>query len=534
MKSKLIVLLISASAAISACGGGGDNSQSTPVEVPVAVDTNPPQITLLGERTVQINAGNEYTDAGATANDNVDGNISGKVSVTGSVNIDIPGNYELAYSVSDNAGNRATSIQRTVIVLAVPLMQVSIDTKGESIVDEPKIPGTMKMQENAMQIYDGNIGIEIRGSSSQSFDKKSFGFETWDEQGEDIDVELAGFPEEEDWIFYGPYSDKSLMRNVLIYDLSNQMSRYAVRTKFVDLTINNDYRGVYVFMEKIKRDKNRVDISKLKSEDISGGYIIKIDKTTGEDPNLDFFFESKYDGFGNDGSGATQALQKIAFLYEYPDPEDIEPEEKAYIKRYFADFEDALMSGNFADPTMGYRQYIDVASFIDFFILNELSHNVDAYRISTFMHKDKGHKLKMGPIWDFNLAFGNANYCRGETTNDWAYQFNSYCPGDGLRVPFWWPRLLEDNSFVSELQARWASLRTTILAAENLTATIDKHVKRLQHSGSIDKNFERYDVLGTYVWPNFFIADSYEEELTYTQSWLSERMAWMDQAIEQL
>lgn len=523
---------------VSACGGGSSSEAPAPVPPPALpsppADTTAPQITLLGEQNIQITAGNAYSDAGATANDNIDGDISSSITLEGTVNIDIPAEYVLTYNVSDAAGNAAQSVERIVTVDAIPLMQVSINTNGGTIVDEPKILSSMQMVEGTQTLYDGNIGIEIRGSSSQLFDKKSFGFETWDEQGEDTNVALAGFPEEEDWIFYGPYSDKSLLRNVLIYDLSNQMERYAVRTKLAELTINNDYRGVYVFMEKIKRDSDRVDISKLKSEDITGGYIIKIDKTTGEDPNLDFFFESKYDGFGNDDIGSTPALEKIAFLYEYPKPEDIEPEEKAYIQTYFADFEEALMSDDFADPDLGYRQYIDVPSFIDFFILNELSHNVDAYRISTFMHKDKGEKLKMGPIWDFNLAFGNANYCRGETTDDWTYRFNTYCPNDVFRVPFWWQRLLEDENFVAELQARWSSLRSDVLADDNLSATIDTHIKRLQHSGAIAKNFDRFSVLGTYVWPNFFIGNTHDEELEYMRTWVTDRVEWMDTAITEL
>jgi len=163
-----------------------------------------------------------------------------------------------------------------------PLPNIQINTYSAEIVDEPKIKGYLEIYQGDDKIEEHNIGIEIRGSSSQFFDKKSYGFETWDEEGEDLNVSLAGYPEEEDWILYGPYSDKSLIRNVLIYNLSNQIGRYATKTKLYNLTINNEFLGVYVLMEKIKRDKNRVDISKNKSEDISGGYIIKIDKPTGD------------------------------------------------------------------------------------------------------------------------------------------------------------------------------------------------------------------------------------------------------------
>jgi spore coat protein CotH len=138
------------------------------------------------------------------------------------------------------------------------------------------------------------------------------------------------------------------------------------------------------------------------------------------------------------------------------------------------------MSENFTDEAMGYQQFIDVSSFIDFFLMNELSHNVDAYRISTFMHKDKGEKLKMGPIWDFNIAFGNADYCRGETTDDWAYKFNEYCPEDSLRVPFWWARLLQDPTYVVALKERWIELRAGILSQSNIQGKIAEHAFNLK------------------------------------------------------
>ena len=151
-----------------------------------------------------------------------------------------------------------------------------------------------------------NNGIEIRGETSQYFDKKSYGLETWDREYNDIDASIIGFPDEEDWILYGPFSDKSLIRNKLIYDLSNKMGRYASRTEFVELYINYDYKGLYIFMEKLKRDKNRINIQKLDQGDIdenliSGGYIIKIDKSDMDDGSYTDYnsFQSNFDIDGN-------------------------------------------------------------------------------------------------------------------------------------------------------------------------------------------------------------------------------------------
>ena len=135
------------------------------------------------------------------------------------------------------------------------LPQIIVNTNGGTIVDEPKIDAQITISQGDIVSFEGYIGIEFRGASSQSFPKKSYGLETRDENNEDFTVSLLGLPEEEDWILYGPYSDKSLMRNILIYDLSRDIEMYASRSLFVELTINNVYQGVYVFMEKLKRNK---------------------------------------------------------------------------------------------------------------------------------------------------------------------------------------------------------------------------------------------------------------------------------------
>lgn len=417
------------------------------------------------------------------------------------------------------------------------LPQVFVDTKGNSIVDEPKIASDAVFVVGNDTVYNGNLGIEFRGASSQGFPKKSYGLETWDENGEDINVSLFNLPEEEDWILHGPYSDKALMRNILIYDLSRDIGQYASRSLFVDLTINKQYQGVYVFMEKLKRDGDRIDINNLKEdensgEDLTGGYILKIDKTAGTNLGEGYndlnSFVSAYDP-----PNATNG-QDIYFLYEDPDAEDITMEQKNYISTYVSGFEDVLASDGFADPTTGYKAYIDVKSFIDFFLLNELANNVDGYRLSTFMHKDKNEKLKMGPIWDFNLAFGNADYCDGGSTNVWAYKFNERCPNDFWLVPFWWDKLMQDPAYVSQLKERWLSLRGNELSNAAILGRVSAYEELLASSGSRRRNFETWPVLDTYIWPNNFVGGSYDEELEYLTNWIEDRLAWLDAEIGQL
>ena len=413
----------------------------------------------------------------------------------------------------------------------VPIPQIYIDTNNKNaIVDDPKINAKITISENEIITFFGNIAIEIRGASSQMFPKKSFGFETRDENNEDLDVSLLSFPEEEDWILYGPYSDKSLLRNVLIYELSRDMGMYASRAKFVELTINGTYQGVYVFMEKLKRNIDRIDINKLKEdensgEDLTGGYIIKIDKTAGS--NLG-------EGYNEQNSFTTSYTPQTFFMYEYPKAEDISTEQKEYISTYINDIENILISEDFTDPIIGYTKFIDVPSFIDFFLLNEISNNVDGYRLSTYMHKDKSEKLKMGPIWDFNLAFGNANYCEGGNENVWAYKFNERCPGDIWQVPFWWERLLEDPEFVSQLKARWNELRGSILSNSTILGKVDNYTLTLNEAKAIEGNFNRWEILGVYIWPNQYVGTTYQDENKYLKDWISGRLTWMDGAINEL
>lgn len=417
------------------------------------------------------------------------------------------------------------------------LPHFSVNTKGGTIVDEPKISAQFSISEADVVTYEGNMGIEFRGATSQTFPKKSYGFETWDENNEDLNVSLLSFPEEEDWILYGPYSDKSLIRNILIYDLSRDIDMYASRSKFVELTINNEFQGVYVFMEKLKRDSQRIDINKLKSdensgEDLTGGYILKIDKTAGNNLGEGY---NDLNSFTSLYAPPNAAIgQEINFLYEYPDAEDITTEQKDYISSYVKGFETALASNDFTDATLGYKPYIDVPSFIDFFLLNELSNNVDAYRLSTFMHKDKNGKLKMGPIWDFNLAFGNANYCGGGETDVWAYKFNERCQQDFWLVPFWWDRLLQDPEFVLQLKARWNILRGGAFSEASILAKVDGYNNTLKKSGAIDENFKTWEILGVYLWPNNFVGNTHDEESNYLSNWVLDRLAWLDGAINSL
>lgn len=423
---------------------------------------------------------------------------------------------------------------------------IYIHTLGNTIVNDPKVKSQIILQLGDTIPLKTTIGIEYRGSTSYYlFDQKSFGFEFWDNTGNSIDSTIMDLPKGDDFILYAPANDKSLLRNVLTYDLANQIGMYATKTRFVQLYLNGSYNGLYVLMEKIKRNKNRVNISKISDSDPSGGYILKIDKSTGDGPtgstdsyyDASISFRSNFDTAGNTlrfSPFGSKRGEETYFLYEYPKAKDITTAQKTYIQKYIGDFESALTSTNYQDATTGYKKFIDVNSFADFFLLNELSHNPDGYRLSTFMYKDKGGTLKMGPVWDFNLAYGNDSRTPISATYNWAFHFNNYYNNDQWLINFWWKRLLSDPSFKTVVKQRWAQFRTHQFSDANIAATINKYVTLLQNNNSISKHFDRWKILGVRLPFNGFVGNTYEEELDYLKNWLKARTVWIDQNISSL
>jgi len=415
---------------------------------------------------------------------------------------------------------------------------ILINTNGTGIPDEPKVSATMQIIDNGAgnmnhiddepNDYNGLIGIELRGQTSQFFPKKPYGFETWDEMGQDQNVSLLGMPAENDWVFHNPFSDKSLIRNAITYTIAGRIMDYAPKVRMAEVVLNDDYRGVYLLTEKIKRDKNRVDITKLttESEDITGGYILKFDKGASEEVGFTSFYPP-----------IAGQPQETRFLWHYPKARDITPDQADYISNFIYEFEDVLRSDNFKDPVNGYRKYIDTERFINFMFINEITKNVDGYRISTFMYKDSDAidgRLKMGPVWDFNLALGNADYCEGGNTSGWGYNFNSFCPQDFWVIHFWWKRLLQDEAFLEEVQEKWQAYRENELSDEQIFGTIDSLTNLMTVNQAADRNYQRWPVLGEYVWPNNFVGNTYQSEIDYLRDWTERRLEWLDRQYSNL
>ena len=377
--------------------------------------------------------------------------------------------------------------------------------------------------------YDGKIGIELRGSSSLWFDKKNYSFETRNTDGSNNNIALLGMPKENDWVLHGPYSDKSLMRNALTYILAGEIMDYAPRVRFCELIINDDYKGLYILTEKIKVDKNRVNIEKMDENDVAGdavtgGYIMKFDKFDG----------TNHGGFASNYPPQEGAWQETIFQYHYPKGGDRVLEQTDYIREYIQEFEDVMASDDFAHPTDGYSKYIDASTFIDFMWMQELGRNVDGYRLSSFMYKDRdsnGGKLKMGPMWDFNLAYGNVDYCISGGYQDWAWDFNQSCPDDNWIIHFWWKKFLTDPTYKAAAHERWLELRANRFSDERLRFVIDSMKNLIGEAAN--RNFNRWQILGTYIWPNYSIFNTWNQEVHYLRNWLLSRVEWIDGGINQ-
>ena len=345
----------------------------------------------------------------------------------------------------------------------LPIVVIETDG-GVNIPDEPKVLATMKIiwhQDGSRNYmtdidnpeflnYNGRIGIERRGSSSQTmFNKKPYGLETL--QDDDVtnnNVSILGMPEENDWVLNSLAYDQTGMRDVLAYELSNRLGQYASRSVYCEVVINGDYKGLYVFMEKIKPDDNRVNIEKMDETcnnypEVTGGYITKADKTTGNDPVA--WTMQGYGGGGWPGGGWGSNTD---FIHHYPKPANITNAQNNYIKSVFTSLASVANQHN-TSTTSGIPSVIDIPSFVDFMLIAEFASNVDVYSFSTFFHKDRMGKLRAGPVWDYNLAFGYDAFGNRSQYDVW--QFNN-TDNNG---PKFWRDLFETDLFRCYFAKRW-------------------------------------------------------------------------------
>lgn len=409
----------------------------------------------------------------------------------------------------------------------LPLMV--IETGGRPIPDEPRITADMGLIDNGPGVYnhlndvhngyDGKISIETRGESSQYFyAKKSYSIETQTPAGENNNVSLTGLPEENDYVLYGPFGDKSLIRNVITYRLYESFGHYAPRTRFIELVLNDEYMGLYVLTEKIKRDRNRVDMARLNPQDtlgdeLTGGYLMRVDKTTNMNP-------AEY--WTSPVNPPVAGYAPVTYQFFDPEYDELNEHQRQYMQNYLTLFERAFSSDHYRDPVRGYRMYLDIPSFVDLMILNELVKDVDGFRLSHYFYKEKdsdGGKLVNGPPWDYNLTFGNSDYTEDvHLTYNWTYTLTN--------TIYWWARAMEDPWFRNRVYCRWDDLHDSLLSRERLSTLVDSLVTGM--GDAVRRNFEKWPILGVYQWPNSYVGQTYAEEEAYLRSWIDDRLGWIE------
>lgn len=443
---------------------------------------------------------------------------------------------------------------QTSITSNLPI--VVINTNGGVIDNNNKIPATFKITapngggihsfdinsgSNVFQ-FESDIGIEIRGNTSIFWDKKSYSVEIRDAGGNGVDASLLGMPAESDWVLNACYGDKSFIRDVFAHEMYTRTGRYSPRTRYVEVFKNEiggmSYHGVYILMEKVKRNSNRINIKKLAETDtdpakITGGYLLQV----AEDEDLKW--TSAYPG--NDAP----AQPKPFFHVEYPKLHNYTniPNRDLqfnYIKNYIDNFEQVLAGPNYKNATTGYRPLLDEDAMIDYLLLQEITKNSDNWRASTFLYKqrdDEGGQIVMGAPWDFDKSMGNQQWCYELSvlpTGSWAWQFNIFCPDRPPMTIFWPARLLTDCYFKNKLIVRYLQLRQTQWSDASISTFIDQRQTELTAQSAMQRNFSKWNILETAVMFNEHYTlpgNTYAKEVQYLKTWLLGHLAWMDSNI---
>lgn len=364
-----------------------------------------------------------------------------------------------------------------------------------------------------------DILINIRGQSSLVNPKKQYTVNFIDENAEENHLEILGLPKHDKWVLNASYSDRSLIRNYLAYKIAGQVMEYSPRTRFIELYLNDDlseeisyekhYMGVYILTEKIERSEDRINIKKNddKYNDIS--FIIARDKIKAGDPILKTHWSQLEDDYIIDENGNIRMRTVITVIY--PGSRILTQKLEERITNYLNDFEYVLKSNYFNDRRRGYRKYIDVDSFVNFAMINEIFKNLDGGDVSTYFYKDIGGLMKAGAVWDFDLTLGNTPY---ESANE----------PTGFRMvnTLWFDRLFQDKYFADRYRkVLYPYYRKTIWTTENIMKMIDEIVEKL--GPAINRNINR--------WYTDYTLEDYFKEIEDIKEFLEKRLTWMDENI---
>ena len=386
---------------------------------------------------------------------------------------------------------------------SIPTVRLYTDGKARIKDRENYVNGSIKVEDpdciySEETLYEGRMRIRGRGNSTWDMPKKPYKIKL------DEKAELLGMPKDKEWCLLANYADKTLLRNITAMEISRILGMsWTPRMRSVDVYLNDEYLGVYTLAEHKKVAKERVNI-----DTDAGDIYLEIEENQDEPRCF-------WTGMG------------VPMMFSDPD----EPSDEVYNStvQYFKDFEAALTANDFTDPEKGYAAYIDVDSFVNYYIIQELVKNIDGnLRKSSFLTKTPKGKLVMYHVWDFDLTLGNCNYFDAAVGNSYKNFFIKDYGAWGKNTS-WYHRLFQDPAFVDKVQARWKEVLPQLKTVPDY---IDEQYGLL--FGAEERNFEKWDILKTWVWPNEKVLNTYAAELNYLKSFYNSRLEWLDTNLAKL
>lgn len=429
-------------------------------------------------------------------------------------------------SSSNSSSSFASSMPAdfpTGTVDVLPVLKITTDGSAPILSKETYVNATFALTSEGAAAVEGTMEIRGRGNSTWSWDKKPYRLKLTNS------TEILGMPASKHWVLLANYADKTLMRNDIAFMFSRSLGmEYTVRNQYVELILNGKPQGVYQLVEHIRVAKDRVNIPELKvadtdAEKITGGYLMEVDFRMRKDYCIGNTWESFCVNGVNLEREATFCVDSIhgmnPFCLDTPETllEENWSAQREYINKYIVDTETALFGDNFSDPQLGYAAYIDVDSAINYFLINELFKNPDGTAASFYLYKKRNGKLFFGPIWDFDLALGNAGYDDVDKTYGWH-----------IRPSPWFDRLFQDPAFKEKVKVRWNSVKAEgkfeyiFLYAEARATWLDKQQK---------KNYMLWSITDVADWISHGThggTGSYEAEVKEMIRWQRERYKWID------
>lgn len=386
--------------------------------------------------------------------------------------------------------------------VTIPVIRLTTENGAAVKSKTTYVPGTIEVLDttemySSVHRYSGKMEIRGRGNSTWSKEKKPYKIKL------ESKAPLLGMPSDKEWALLANYSDKSLLRNSLAMEISRMLGfAWTPHYAHAEVWLNDEYIGLYDLFEHKEVNGHKIAI------DIDGGDIyLEMDKSLDEPVSF--------------------KTEKMKLPVMFKDPQNPTSTVIADVKAYLNEFEKTLMGDNASDPVNGYSKYIDIDSFINYFIIQELGKNIDGKLCkSTFLTKKPSGKLIMHHVWDFDLAWGNCNYFTqyypkidcGPT----GYQTLNYT-SNGENTG-WYYYLFKNKDWLEAVKARWTEVYPELL---KMTDFIDSESKLIRPA--VDRNFETWKILGVKVWPNVVYPDTYEEEIAYLKDFYTTRLKWMNE-----